>query len=161
MLEFRNCSEIKNDVNSEALTNVYVEMHAMMSRFVEETKQEDDCDLIAFEDILGGPVYVLQQNEDLGKIEADIEGNTLLTNAGAFDIAHLLNDTSFGVLVRFTSDTGGATFFIPKDIYLSVPSVLFSIIISNGSVCMKTFVQPTQPEENVVVVDPSNIELVD
>lgn len=157
MKEFRSCNEIKNDVNAASLENVYLEMHAMMSRFVKENHLETDCDNVGFEEILGGNVFVAENTEDFGKIEVDLEGNTLLTNAGTFDIAHLLPEASYAVLVRFTSDTGGATYFIPKDIYLMIPSVLFSIVISNSAQCMKTFVIA---EEEVVVVDESKIELV-
>jgi len=121
MLEFKNLYELK-----EGPVEVYNEMEPLMRRLGEEL-HEDDYKNIDFIDHLGGHVFILESLEDLKLIEL-VLGGTLYDNVQPFDIALILSDTSFMVLVSITSDTGGATYFLPREVYMQSAGAMLSLI---------------------------------
>lgn len=124
MLEFETLEGL-----IEAPQVVYNEMYGMMEKVKQDLDNGIDIEALEFMGYLGGNVFVIEDTEDLRVIEGS-EG-TLETHASQFDIAFLTRDASFAVIVNMTSDSGGATYFIPREIYAYSGAILMSILFTN------------------------------
>jgi len=102
-----------------------------------------DIDLIGddFEAELGGSVHIVEQTENLNEISSNYEKAeggylSLLERPGLFDWCgwdtEIDNAADFGFkgdyffVSYITNNSGGPTFWIPREIALSVPNVLLS-----------------------------------
>ena len=137
MLEFETLEGL-----IEAPKVVFNEMEAMMEKVKQELEDDVDIFNLEFMEYLGGNVFLLAEIEDLKAIV--INDGTLITNVSQFDIAFLTKDLSFVVIVSITSNAGGATYFIPRDIYMAVPTVLMSVLLTNYADNINSFID----EEN-------------
>jgi hypothetical protein len=93
------------------------------------TLRTDEAD---FMDYLGGDVYLLETLDDLAQVpvwDLERDGITLASSAGGFDIAEELPGGEHAVFVSITSNAGGATYFIPKQLWTD--NVLESIQLTN------------------------------
>jgi hypothetical protein len=90
------------------------------------------CPEDKFMDYLGGDVFLLETLDDLAQVavwDLDSDGATLASAAGGFDVAEELPGGEHAVFVSITSNSGGATFFIPKQLWTA--NVLESIQLTN------------------------------
>lgn len=126
MLEFKTLEEL---IEAEAPKVVFYEMEAMMEKVKQELEGDVDIFKLEFMGYLGGNVFLLEELEDLSAIE--LVDSNLLLHASQFDMAFILKDLSYVVIVDISSDTGGATYFIPNSIYFRSSTVLLSVLLSN------------------------------
>ncbi len=82
-----------------------------------------------FMEYLGGDVYLLETLDDLAQVTVWGCGGTLASAAGDFDIAEELPGGEHAVFVSITSNAGGATYFVPKQLWTG--NVLESIQLTN------------------------------
>ena len=85
-----------------------------------------------FMEALGGDVHLLETLDDLAQVPVwDLAGNekTLASSAGAFDVAEVLDSSEHAVFVTVTTDTGGAMYFVPNQLWTA--NVLESIHLTN------------------------------
>lgn len=134
MQQFKNLEELKL-----APMSIYGEMKTLMERIGEglnETGMLTDVlndDMIAslpFMTYLGGDVFVVEDDEDLKEVSI-YDDMSISELASAYDLAIILPKLDYAMFVVMTTDSGGATYFIPQEIYEDSPNILLSLIISN------------------------------
>jgi hypothetical protein len=85
-----------------------------------------------FMENLGGNMFILETLDDLALVDVfnlDNPGATLASSVGQFDIAEELAGGEHIMFVMITSNTGGATYFVPKHLWTN--NVRESLIESN------------------------------
>lgn len=143
MKEFKTLRQISESNTDQS---IYNEIKFLMERIavdgVELVEGEDITHLamdIDFMEALGGNVFVLETEEDLKQIS--VNDTNLFEAATLFDIAHLLQDLKHMVLVTMTSDTGGATYFVPDSIFSYHSTILMSLILTHHQSTVSTFIK--------------------
>jgi hypothetical protein len=134
MQQFKNLEELKL-----APMSIYGEMKTLMERIGESLNETGiltdvlNDDMIAsspFMTYLGGDVFIVEdEHDDLQDVM--LSGESISDYATACDIAIILPTMDYAMLVTMTTDAGGATYFIPEEIYKYSPNILLSIILSN------------------------------
>ena len=134
MQQFKNLEELKS-----APMSIYLEIKTLMERIGESLNETGmltevlDDEMVAFLPFmtyLGGDVFIVEdEHDDLQAIET--AGDNMFEHVCAFDIAIILPTLDYAMLVSMTTDEGGATYFIPEEIYKYSPNILLSIILSN------------------------------
>jgi len=117
-------------------------MEGIAKETVELVEDEDVTHLamdIEFMETLGGNVFILETAEDLKQIS--VNESTLFDTPSMFDIAHLLQDLKYMLLATMTSETGGATYFIPDSVFLAHSSILMSLILTHHQATVGTFIR--------------------
>jgi hypothetical protein len=134
MQKFKNLGELKS-----APMSIYSEMEALMNQIGESLnktgmlKSELTAEMIGHLDFmtyLGGDVFIVEEEyDDLDDII--LFDHSISERAGPCDIAIILPTFDYAMLVVMSSDEGGATYFIPQEIYENNTNVLLSIILTN------------------------------
>jgi len=90
-----------------------------------------------FMDYYGGDFNVVETVDDLKDImtthlieDPEPRWANILEEADSFDLCRWLPDGKWVEIMMCTTDTGGATYFVPRDLALQVPNVISSIELS-------------------------------
>jgi len=142
--EFNTLREISESDTSQTIYNeIKFLMEGIAKETVELVENEDVTHLamdIEFMETLGGNIFILETIEDLKQIP--VNDTSLLEHAAIFDVAFLLQDLRHMLLVTITSDTGGATYFIPDFVFTSHPATLMSLSLTHHKSTVSTFIKP-------------------
>jgi hypothetical protein len=134
MQQFKNLEELKS-----APMSIYSEMKTLMEKIGEGLNETGmltevlDGEMVAslpFMTYLGGDIFIIDNEEDLKEVSI-YDDMSISELASAYDIAIILPTLDYAMFVAMTTDSGGATYFIPEEIYKYSPNILLSIILSN------------------------------
>jgi hypothetical protein len=147
MKKFRTLLELK-----DAPQEVFLEIKTIMMaaiRTVKESKMRAgplaiDSALQPFDSMLGGDVFLVEGLEDLKEItHYDDDWWSVLEKPGMFDAAYYTPSQEFIFMFFTTNDSGGNSYYIPKDIADCVPNIKKCIELSNeGKLTTRTFRGP-------------------
>jgi hypothetical protein len=137
MKEFKNLKELR--LGSEYLSSELENLMENIAKEIDEENYKLIVNNLSFMKYLGGDLFIIESEEELQSIST-IDCN-LLEYAFPCDIGIILPNMEYAMLVIMTSDDGGATYFIPKEIYMENPNVLLSIILSNSEHNIKGMIE--------------------
>jgi hypothetical protein len=90
-----------------------------------------------FMDYYGGYLNIVETIEDLKEIptthlveDPEPRWANILEEADSYDLCRWLEDGRWVEIMMCTTDAGGATYFVPREIALQVPNVISSIELS-------------------------------
>jgi len=115
-----------NQLHSVGLYEIAAEMVGAMENDVHND----------FSDVLGGDVHLVEERDDLLKVEgtAKFDGglrtNPLVSVPG-YDSAHYLPSGRYAMLFLATNNAGGDAFFVPREVADQVPNVRAAIEAEN------------------------------
>lgn len=124
MKEYKNFDELER-AEPEVFRHVY-------STFTDEMPDESPAG-VSFEEIFGGSVFEVESVDDLAQINTtklssdEARWANLLEAADAFEECRWLADGTHVVLFTTTNNSGGPTYFIPKEVAETCPNVIESI----------------------------------
>lgn len=122
MNQFRQFSELKK---------AHGDIYGYLSGVLEEMTVSED--VTTFDASLGGDIFVVETIEDLQAIEShavrggDLCIDKLSDTACVFDICEWVLDGKFLEIFIATNNSGGPTYYIPREIALASPTVMQSI----------------------------------
>lgn len=125
MRQYRNFEELM------AAPSAVLRFFLDMENFPEEAPLTKESFMLWY----GGDVFVVETDEDLKEISTSIADSperwkSVDEVADSFDQARWLPDESYVVLFMAWNDSGGPSYFVPKEIAERHPTVLESIRLS-------------------------------
>jgi len=116
----------------------------IVDNVLELYKQEEfndyDRENDTFEFLLGGNIFLIETVEDLKEIDTtvprtDTQGyKSLYETSAIFDIAYYIGpNQEYAMIVLIVNNSGGPTFYIPKDIYTQCRYIDESIVRTKES----------------------------
>lgn len=128
MIVLNNVHDVNILVEDQRLSDWIFNLNDQLAEDIEDGED------IPFETYFGGPIKIVETDEDLKEIllPASWVGKdiNITEDAAVFDIAEYICEGRYAQIVLITNNSGGTTYIIPRVIVRSTPSVRRSIEIT-------------------------------
>jgi hypothetical protein len=142
MREYHTFGEIQEDETFPK--EIFQEVEAFILNCKDEHLEKDNEHMENFQYSMGGNVFVIEKLEDLSEILTTEDSllfpeelASVLETHSSFDIAEYLPSFNWVCMWMATSNSGGASYYIPKEVVNLCPNIEKCVMDTNGE--LKTY----------------------